>query len=480
VIGETIGNFRVLSRLGRGGMGEVFLAEHTSIQTKVAVKVLHSEVSRDTDQVQRFFNEARIVGRIKHAGIVKIFDVGFFGEHAYLIMELLEGQSLAHRLEHTRRMSAAQIGDIGRQIASILEATHRAGVTHRDLKPDNIFLVSDDELPSGERVKILDFGIAKLSGTLAGASPKTHGTMGTPTYMAPEQWGDSGQVDWRADAYSLGCVAFEMACGRPPFVARTIAEACAKHLSEEPPRARAITPDLPPALDALIARMLAKKPGARPAMAEIAQAFETLAGDTAPLGETIGKAAATAETMPVAAVMRTTLGESTGEVTKSGKPRVMWGVAAFVGAAAIAGGVVFAMRGSSDEPAPAPTPAPVAVKPAPPPPPPTVAVKPAKIALHVDSEPSGADVFRYLDGVHLGVTPYDLEIAPGTGELMLVIKKPGYRDEQLRLPIDASAERRVDLVKLGEPAKPVVARPAAKPKPKPERKRGDLSDDPYN
>src|SRR3954452_21122060 len=155
-------------------------------------------------------------------------------------------------------MPAAQVLDVSRQIASILDATHRQGVIHRDLKPDNIFLVHADERASGERVKVLDFGIAKLSGTLSSASPKTSGTMGTPAYMAPEQWSDSSQVDWRADPYSLGCVMFEMACGRPPFVAATIPEAYTKHAHVKPPDPRSITPDLPADVAELILRLLAK------------------------------------------------------------------------------------------------------------------------------------------------------------------------------------------------------------------------------
>src|ERR1051325_7933618 len=189
-------------------MGEVFLAEHKDLQTPVAIKVLNGDISEDRDHVQRFFNEARVVSKIKHAGTIKIFDSGYFKGHAYLVMELLEGESLAASMEKAGPMQVAELLDIAQQIASVLDATHRQGVIHRDLKPDNIYLVHDDERASGERVKILDFGIAKLSGTLAGASPKTSGTMGTPTYMAPEQWGDSSKVDWRADAYSLGCVAF--------------------------------------------------------------------------------------------------------------------------------------------------------------------------------------------------------------------------------------------------------------------------------
>src|SRR5262249_45137014 len=154
-------------------------------------KVLHPEISSDKEHITRFFNEARVVGRIQHAGIVKIFDVGFHSSgRAYLIMEFLDGETLAKRIERRKRLSVPQIAAVGRQIASVLDATHSAGITHRDLKPDNIYIIPDRELASRERVKILDFGIAKLTGTMASVSPATIGTMGTPAYMAPEQWGE--------------------------------------------------------------------------------------------------------------------------------------------------------------------------------------------------------------------------------------------------------------------------------------------------
>jgi serine/threonine-protein kinase len=264
VIGETIGHFEIIARAGRGGMGEVFVAEHATIKTRVAIKLLHASVSANTDHVQRFFNEARAVARIQHAGIVKIFDVGFHpGGRAYLIMEHLEGETLAARLQRTQRLSPRGIAEIARQIASILDATHHAGVIHRDLKPENVFLVADRELASGERVKILDFGIAKLSGTLTGPGPTTIGTMGTPAYMAPEQWSDSSSVDWRADVYSLGCIVYEMAAGRTPFPSASIAEACAKHLNDTPASIRAYAPDVPLAIDTLVLRLLAKDPARR-------------------------------------------------------------------------------------------------------------------------------------------------------------------------------------------------------------------------
>jgi serine/threonine protein kinase len=281
VIGETIGNFKIVSRLGRGGMGEVFLAEQQSIGTKVAIKMLQSDVSADGEHVQRFFNEARAVSRIQHAGICKIFDVGLHEAtgQAYLIMEYLEGESLAQRIARPGGVSRQQLPDIGRQIASVLDATHSAGITHRDLKPDNIFIIPDRELASRERVKVLDFGIAKLTGTLAAVSPRTTGTMGTPAYMAPEQWGDTSKVDGRADIYSLGCLVFEMACGRPPFIVTNIAEACAKHLHDTPPRVRSLVADLSPALDKLVSQMLAKSPAARPqSLSDISKAFEAIGG----------------------------------------------------------------------------------------------------------------------------------------------------------------------------------------------------------
>ena len=377
MLGETIGNFRVIGCLGRGGMGEVFLGEQVSIQTRVAIKILHREISADREHVQRFFNEARIVSRIKHAGVVKIFDVGFHNEHAYLVMELLEGESLARRIERLGRFSATQIADLCRQIASTLAAAHASGVVHRDLKPDNVFLTTDHDLGDRERVKLLDFGIAKLTGTLGASSPRTVGTMGTPAYMAPEQWGNSANVDWRADAYSLGCVAFEMACGRPPFEITTIADACAQHLHTVPPAARSLSPDLPIALDQLITRLLAKDPAARgTSMSEIARTFEECGGgehDRPPLAATL---ATTSPPTPRPAA-RTTLGGSTGELAQTASPRrwQLFGGALLVATLGTIGVMVARSGTASDDGATMPAAPPVAThrEPAPAPPDATVA-----------------------------------------------------------------------------------------------------------
>ena len=278
MIGQLVGNFQIIAQLGKGGMGDVWLGEHAAMKTRVAIKMLHSATTVDKHQVQRFFNEAVAVSKIHHAGIVKIFDSGFHPNgRAYLVMELLEGESLTKRIQRVGRLPIGQVADIGRQIASVLDATHTAGITHRDLKPDNIFMVPDDELASRERVKVLDFGIAKLASAAMTALDVS--SIGTPNYMSPEQWHSLAQVDWRTDAYSLGCVAFEMATGRVPFVASSLGEACQMHLMDPPVAPSSLVPGLPKAFDDLVLRLLEKEAAPRPTMRETMATLAELAHD---------------------------------------------------------------------------------------------------------------------------------------------------------------------------------------------------------
>jgi serine/threonine-protein kinase len=357
MIGKSIGNFRIVSQLGSGGMGEVFLAEQQNIDTKVAIKILRSDISRDQEHVQRFFNEARAVGRIKHAGIVKIFEGGFLPDtgHAYLIMEYLEGEALSSRIRRIGKMPPGAICDVGRQAASILNATHGVGITHRDLKPDNIFIVRDEEMASGERVKILDFGIAKLTGTMA-AGPKTVGTMGTPAYMAPEQWGDSANVDWRADAYSLGCVLFEMACDRPPFKGSSFAELCASHLQSAPPSPASLGVELPPALEALIMRLLEKDAAKRtPAMGLLGRELENIS-KTVPSGYESTLQPGMATPVPRDKPLATTITEAAGERAPASNKKA--GIAFAIGGLVLIGGVITVavkMRDDVETTSPSPT-----------------------------------------------------------------------------------------------------------------------------
>jgi serine/threonine-protein kinase len=261
--GFAIGAYRVIERLGDGGMGMVYIAEHALIGKRVAVKVLRGEYGATPQLVERFFNEARVTSSIRHPGIVEVFDFGYTETaQPYIVMELLEGRSLATRLAGGQKLPIAEALSIARGIASALAAAHARGVVHRDLKPDNVFLVPDPDGGDG-RVKLLDFGIAKLGGDPSGARTRTGLILGTPQYMSPEQCRGASACDHRSDLYSLGCVLFEMIAGRPPFVG-DFAELLAGHLNAPPPTLAA-----PPEIRALVSRLLAKDPTQRPRSAAL-------------------------------------------------------------------------------------------------------------------------------------------------------------------------------------------------------------------
>jgi serine/threonine protein kinase len=245
-------------------MGVVYLARHVTLGRRAAIKVLRPTLSSNQDIVSRFFKEARAATAVHNAGIVEVYDFGFLEDRtAYIIMEYLDGESLAARLRRGRLTIVTTLTII-RAIARALQAAHEQGIIHRDLKPDNVFLVPDSELPSGERVKLLDFGIAKLTHDASDASSTRTGTvMGTPTYMSPEQCRGAGQVDLRADLYSLGCVAYEMLCGRPPFIAEGPGDVIARHLCFEPVALRSYQPTIPIEIEEIVLRLLKKEPRER-------------------------------------------------------------------------------------------------------------------------------------------------------------------------------------------------------------------------
>ncbi len=264
MIGTQIGSYRVTSQIGEGGMGQVYLAEHTLIGRQAAIKVLLPQLSHREEIVNRFFNEAKAATAIKHPGIVEVYDFGYHTDgSAYIVMEHLDGESLHARRLRTGTLPIVTAVDVIAQMANALAAAHAQGIVHRDLKPENVFLVLDP-VSGSERTKILDFGIAKLV-TNEGPNSQT-GTgvvMGTPSYMAPEQCRGAGKVDHRADIYSLGCIFFELVCGRPPFVAEGAGEVLAAHLHLAAPRALDHAPGLPAEVDAIITRLLAKNPAQR-------------------------------------------------------------------------------------------------------------------------------------------------------------------------------------------------------------------------
>src|SRR5678815_5227560 len=219
MLGEVIGNYRIVSEIGKGGMGMVYRAEHVQLGRPAAIKMLHPQLSAEASIVQRFFNEARAASAIDHPGIVEIYD---FGRHsdgrAYIVMALLGGESLGQRL--ARGPLLPQDGaTIVAQACAALAAAHARGIVHRDLKPDNIFLMPNDLMPGGIQVKLLDFGIAKLADEqTAGFKTQTGALLGTPAYMSPEQCMGRADLDHRTDVYSVGCILFHLFCGRPPFL----------------------------------------------------------------------------------------------------------------------------------------------------------------------------------------------------------------------------------------------------------------------
>jgi serine/threonine-protein kinase len=282
VAGDKIGAYTILRRIGAGGMGEVYLAEHVHIGRKAAIKMLLPELSSRADVVARFFKEARATGQLKHPGIIEILDCDVHPSgSAYIVMEYLAGENLGQYLARAGSFAAhpRTAAAIAGQIASALAAAHGKGIIHRDLKPDNVFLAPTPEAGTPVDVKILDFGIAKLVGedTAPARQTRTGTLLGTPIYMSPEQCRGTGRIDHRTDIYSLGCVIFEMIGGRPPFVRAGLGELIAAHLGEEPPELSSIVPSTPAVLGALVGRMLAKDPDRRPvSMGDIVREIEDL------------------------------------------------------------------------------------------------------------------------------------------------------------------------------------------------------------
>ena len=244
-------------------MGVVFLAEHPVIGKKVAMKAIHPELSRNAEVVSRFMIEAKSVNQIGHEHIVDISDFGTTPDgEFYFVMEYLQGQAMAERLKQVTKMPPAQALNIAAQVADALGASHDHGIIHRDLKPENIYLVARGA--NKDFVKVLDFGLAKLTGRgdeKVSHKTRTGSVMGTPFYMAPEQCEGKASIDHRADIYSLGVILFEMLTGKVPFGGEGYGEIIVKHITMPAPSARAMVPELSPAIDAAAVPRDGQEPG---------------------------------------------------------------------------------------------------------------------------------------------------------------------------------------------------------------------------
>lgn len=266
LIGQRLRKYEIQAEIGRGGMGVVYRGFDTMLQRLVAVKVLPPTFSFDQEFVERFQREAVLAANLHHPHIVTIHDVGEQAGYHYIVMELLEGETLEHRLRHYGAMAPPQVGQLLQQLASALDYAHGRGVVHRDVKPSNIMLDPDGQ------VKLMDFGLVRAGeGTQLTRSGVV---LGTPEYMAPEQaLGET--VDGRADIYALGVVLYRMLTGHVPFARSTPYAVTYAHIHEPPPPLRTLRPDLPAAVEAVVFKALAKQPAERYGRAgQLARDFE--------------------------------------------------------------------------------------------------------------------------------------------------------------------------------------------------------------
>ncbi|MRG90568.1 protein kinase domain-containing protein [Polyangium spumosum] len=279
LIGSTLaGRFRITSFLGEGAMATVYRGVQDADPREVAVKVMHPELARDTTFARRFRREAKAASRLNHKNTVQIIDYGVDGNIAYIAMELLQGRDLFEILTVERRLAEARAARILMEVCDVLTIAHEQGVVHRDLKPENIMILGQPDAAGRERIKVLDFGIAKIldkelkegeggdnpppSAAPSSAITSVGVIVGTPEYMSPEQCrGES--VDARSDIYACGVLLYQLVTGQIPFSGDSIIDIALKHIRQPPPRPSALTPFMHKGLEAIILTALEKWPAQR-------------------------------------------------------------------------------------------------------------------------------------------------------------------------------------------------------------------------
>ena len=425
---SVVGAYRLLSLLGEGGMGRVYLAEHVKLGRRVALKMLRSEFANNPNAVRRFFDEARAVNQIRHDNIIEVTDFveGVGGGESYFIMELLVGTDLA-QLQLSGPLSLQRIFHIARQVCSALAAAHDAGIVHRDLKPENVFIVKRNN--DSEFVKILDFGVAKLTDPLHAVQGQTQAgaILGTPEYMSPEQAGGTA-VDHRTDIYAFGVILYELVAGRRPFNGQSFGEYVIAHLSvapTPPSQLSSTTQAIPEALEALILQCLAKPPPARPQTMRV-------------VGERLAAIEASLDSPHPPAVARRRAPTS----ARSWRP---W----LLGALAILLLAVFASQGlahhSAREPATASGPSTSPI---------------AKVRVSFASSPQGAEVFREGSDAPLGVTPLDWSTERTDRPTRFEFRFPGHNRAWQEIVLDKDSSVSVALAEL-PPVAPMGPEPVA-------------------
>jgi serine/threonine protein kinase len=302
--GRTLGDFLVLRHLGRGGMGEVYLAEQVSLKRNVALKILRSELAADPIALQRFKAEAEAVARVTHANIVQVYAIGSADGITFMALEYVEGRNLRDYLSRKGPPDVLLALGIMRQVAAALQRAGEMGIVHRDVKPENILLTRKGE------VKVADFGLSRC--LIAGQPPtsltQSGVTMGTPLYMSPEQV-EGRTLDPRSDIYSFGVTCYHLLAGQPPFRGETAFEVALQHVRAEPPPLASVRPDLPAALCAVVHRMMAKEPDqryqtCRELLKDLARIRESLSGQTAAISLPVSAEVAVPPPVPTAPLPR--------------------------------------------------------------------------------------------------------------------------------------------------------------------------------
>ncbi len=393
-VGEDLGQYELKELLGQGGMGTVFMAEHKLLGRRVAIKILLPEFADQLGIVHRFFKEAQAVNRIGHPNIIDIMDCVEGVDHLpYLVMELLEGESLQAVIQARAPMSPGEVVSLGRQICDALSAVHAKGIVHRDLKPENLFVTQQTD--GTFKVKLLDFGIAKfMAADDSFLKTLTGEPIGTPEYMAPEQI-EGVSMDHRIDIYAMGVMFTEMLTGKPTFEAAQIGQLLFHHLNTEPepPSVRRVAmgaDPVPKALEDAILSCLAKDPDQRvQSMSQLVELLEwSLEEDTGVV----------------------VLPDLEAVQVKARQKRKRWMWPAMGAAAAtvllVVGGW-WALAGSGAEgKKPAPGRAAASLKAASPVAPRTVAPRSGARKVAITSEPAGASIYRVSDGTYIGRTPH--------------------------------------------------------------------------
>jgi serine/threonine protein kinase len=462
-LGATIdGRYKVEALLGEGGMGVVYRCSHTIIGKKVAMKVLRADLARDSEVTERFLNEAKAASAIGNPHIIDISDFGQFADGAtYFVMEFLNGTPLSKVLDGAQAVPIPRILHIARQLAEGLASAHEAGIVHRDLKPDNIFLI--DRGIEKDFIKILDFGIAKVSTSGEGRLTRAGAVFGTPHYMSPEQ-AAGAPVDHRGDIYSLGVILYEMASGRVPFDADNFMGILTQHMYKAPVPMRALVPqpaEVPPGLEAIVLKCLSKRPDDRYlTMGELIADLDALRAGQVPNAVSEMMARSNGFNVPADYFNKGQMPAPIPATPLTIPVTSRWPLAAGLAGVLAAVGIVVAIfaksnRSDASDARAVATEKPAATQEAPPLPgeaaPPKPATLPAREVM-VAVQPLGAHVFR--DGNDLGPSPVQVEVPAGSS-VALQIRAEGYKVEDLLL--DGSELRKV--VSLEKLVKPQAYRP---------------------